>query len=459
MAQRVSADTITQITAAPAFSGANKTLAPPTAQELIDKIRQNLQTGIDRARKGAVEPVVEGEEKPDYAKKLARALQKQSQFENMMQNPPEGFRYVPVYYSKIDGSTDAVEIKNEYSFKVRPQFLKFIADNHADALKKMGICDHGISRMKQGLDPSDGQGHFYEVNVDHIIERSGSGKWGIGTESDQDQHNKSSRHRVNHFGNLMLMPEHVHEQKNILNNIQMTGNLTVGEGAWILMMVPERNAVHCGFVCPPQNPGHQLAGMRFRPDDINREISHAHFVTEAAAENLRRYNSNPLLANIIKTFDEISVLKHTTIADIANDNGSHLRNIFNDVISYDPRARVYTDDFLKPAIREAATSIRNVFDKVAAARGKPGYNRDLESFTRFYQGKTVQAMRAEAVRLPIEEASEMQKVFREIDALLPAMAPHANNGNKAETAGSGSRKPGEQKNPKRKNRHQRHNRR
>lgn len=442
MAQRVSADTITQITSAPAFSGANKVLTPPTVQELTDKIRKNLQHSIDRARSGAIDPTLPEDEKSDYAKRLARALQRQSQFEHMIKNPPEGFRYVPVYYSKIDGSTAGVEIKNEYSFKVRPQFLKFIADNHADALKKMGICEHGISRMKQGLDPSDGQGRFYEVNVDHIIERSGSGKWGVGMEGDADQHNQSSRHRVNHFGNLMLMPEHVHEQKNILNNIQLISNLTPGQGMWVLMMIPERDANHCGFVCPPQKPGHQLHGMRFRPEDINRDISHAYAVAKTASENLRRYNSNPLLAETIKTFDGISAQKKTTTADIANDNGGSLRNTFNKVVDGDPNVRNYTNSSLKPSIKETTESIKKIFDKVAAAKGKQHYLRDLEAFGRFYNGKTLQGMRAEAARLPIEESAEMQKTFREIDALLPVLLPHANNegkkDNKAEPSGSKS---------------------
>lgn len=427
LAQRVSADTITQITSSPVFTGPAKILPQPTVQDLIDKVRKNLKNSIERARAGLAEPENPGEKKPDYAKYLARALQKQSQFENMMQNPPEGFRYVPVYYSKIDGDSDGTKIRNEYSFKVRPQFLKYIADNHSDALKKMGICDYGINRMKNGLDPADAQGRFYEVNVDHIVERSGSGKWGIGVEADTDQHNKSSRYRVNHFANLMLMPEHVHEQKNILNNIQQIGNLKTGEGTWILMMVPERNAQFCGFVCPPQKPGHQLYGMRFRPEDINRDISNAYGITKMASENLRRYNSNPLLADTIKTFDEISAQKNTTIADIANDNSTSLRQTFNDVISRDARVRGYTEDSLKPAIRETTASIKKVFDKIAASKGGQHYNRDIEAFSRFYNGKTVQKMRAEAVRLPIEETVELQKLFREIDAKLPPRSGNENN--------------------------------
>ena len=90
-------------------------------------------------------------------------------------NMPQGFRLTKLVYTRVAKEQNKL-VYNEFKNKVRPRFLQYLARNHRDELKKMGICYHGIKRMERGIDPADKEGRLYAVSVDHIIERSGGGK-------------------------------------------------------------------------------------------------------------------------------------------------------------------------------------------------------------------------------------------------------------------------------------------
>ena len=94
-----------------------------------------------------------------------------------LNNIPKGFNLASLVYTRLPKGQNKAVYK-EFSSTVKPRFMMFLAKYQKDDLKKLGICDYGIKRMSRGLEPSDKNGHLYALSVDHVIERSGSGKMG-----------------------------------------------------------------------------------------------------------------------------------------------------------------------------------------------------------------------------------------------------------------------------------------
>src|SRR5690606_15340198 len=108
--------------------------------------------------------------------KLRKSINSQKdklqKFEQALEDIPPQFTLSEVIYTRISKEQNE-KTEREYSDYVRPRFLMFLADKFPAELKKLGICDHGIKRMKNGLDPADEDRAVYNMTVDHIIERSG----------------------------------------------------------------------------------------------------------------------------------------------------------------------------------------------------------------------------------------------------------------------------------------------
>lgn len=397
LAKRVCADTITKITSAPDFAAQAFVPPAPSAQDLIALLRKNFSDAEDAALRAlAAEP--KNQQRQSEQKRVADL---RASFEDILKNVPDGFALVPVYYSYI-GQKKNEKLQSQYLSSLRRDFLRFLGDNHADDLRKLGVCEHGIVRMQRGLDAANAQGELYYLNIDHIVERSGSGLWADKATRAQDPDNPGAGeiYRVNHFGNFILLPNAVHDFKNALNSLQQATALKEGEGKWILMLTPRRDARLSGFVCPPQPPGHPLHGLRKRGGDMRDRLGHVSFVAWQANDCLRKVLSHPLVA--------------------ANDNkplgNRKLRRIFNDM-SKDPSTKREIDS-LRPHLEETATLIPGIFSEVAARRGTNGGRKVFENFISFFHGRNLRRLRERSARLPFAEAAALQAAVSAIDGKM-----------------------------------------
>lgn len=433
MAKRVSAETITEITSSPGFAPPGAPLTPPSPEKLVDDIRQSLDARIEKFTRLLGGDLPE-EDFRRATESLERARHHRDALDDMVREVPEGFKLVPVLYSKITQDQNAA-VHDEYLSHVRTRFLKFIGEHHADAARAAGICETGIERMKLGLDPADAQGRPYDMNIDHIVERAGSGLWAIGKEKDPDQKAEvEDKFRQNHFGNLILIPTKIHEYKNTLNSLQRIGDLKPGESKWILMMTPERSDKHPAFVCPPQTPGSRWDVLGVKPRDAFNEIHHADFVVKQANDRLREFRASPVVDKGLQAVEEIARRYKRNAADMANDNIKGRRSlsaIFNDVIAHDEAAQE-NEKMLRPALKEAAENLSRIFDNLADNLGGPKGNALLQNFGGFYRSGSMRALREAAAKLPMAEAKQLTDICKAIDTdmdvLMPPRKRDNNNG-------------------------------
>lgn len=425
MATRVSAETITEITSSPGFIPPGKVSTPPSVDDLKTSIRSEISSRIQfftqkLSAAGSEEDHLRAQES------LQKAQNDRQVFETALKEVPEGFKLVPVLYSKITQEQNAA-IHHEYIANVRSRFLQFVGENYADAARALGVCETGIERMKQGLDPADKEGRPYEMNIDHIIERAGSGLWANGKAKDPDQKSEvEDKFRQNHFGNLIFIPEKIHNYKNMLNGLQRIGNLQPGESKWILMMVPERNELNAGFICPPQTPGSRWDVLAVRPKDPFRDVNHADFVIKQTNERIREFRSNPMVEKVLQTIEEVAGRYKQRPADMADDmvkGRRSLSKIFNDVLEHDEAARE-TEKLLRPVLKEAAASLLKAFDSTVDNLGTPVKGpKLLASFAGFYRGGAMKTLCDQAARLPLPEAKAITDLCKAIDADLDTLMP------------------------------------
>lgn len=171
--------------------------------------------------------------KPKHRKKLQAAI-------DIL---PEGMKLIPVYYTRISKEQNQATMK-EFLQKVAPAFYKKLANENEKELLEAGFCQYSIDEMKKGHIPADKEGRYYPYDLDHIIERSGSGPMAFTQEEDLDWPNSdpeksTNTFQVNHLGNLYLIPMSIHDIKNTINKYQLI-NIEEGETRLIYMAVPEK---------------------------------------------------------------------------------------------------------------------------------------------------------------------------------------------------------------------------
>jgi molecular chaperone GrpE (heat shock protein) len=206
-------------------------------------------------------------------KSIDSQKEKLKKFEEALENIPPQFTLSELIYTRISKEQNK-KTEREYSDYVRPRFLMFLADKFPADLKKLGICDHGIKRMKNGLDPADEDRAVYNMTVDHIIERSGSGDWGHDQELDESIHNGHRKtYKVNHFSNLILLPASIHDGiKNAINEVQELPNLKPGETSWAMMMITRgRTEAEC-YMYVPEDAAEQKKHVWKHQRRISNEI-------------------------------------------------------------------------------------------------------------------------------------------------------------------------------------------
>lgn len=424
MAKRVSAETITEITSSPGFVPPGKAPTPPSPADIINRTRAELDERIAKFTRVLAGDLTEEDDRR-ARESLDKARSQRKQFDELLDQVPEGFQLVPVYYSKITQDQNGA-VHEEYLSNVRARFLKFIGENHADAARALGVCENGIARMKMGLDPADKDGRQYDMNIDHIIERAGSGLWANSKEKDPDQKPEvEDKFRQNHFGNLILIPTKIHDYKNTLNGLQKIGTLQPGEGRWILMMTPERSEKNPAFICPPQTPGSRWDVLATREKDPSNQIHHADFIVKQAADRIRDVRANPLVDKALLTIEEIAKGYNRDAAQMANDNikgRRSLSKIFNDVLEHNPSA-LEASQLLGPALKETADNIAKAFDGVADNLGGDKGGKLLYNFSGFFRSSAMRSLRENVAKLPLPEAKEVSDVCRVIEADLDMMMP------------------------------------
>lgn len=394
MAKRVSAGTITDITSDPDFAGAAPVPKAPTSKELVRDIRRNLNRLENKAR----QLLERHPDDPGRTTALARATEQRKEFERIIATLPDGFALAPVWYSKIPQEKNA-RVQDEYLDRVRREFLKFVGANYEKELLALGICQHGVDRLKKGIEAADKDGNIYDLSIDHIVERSGSGLWAETASKRPDPDNPSGRDAfpVNHFGNFILLPEKIHQMKNALNTLQRIEDGGALESRWMLMLVPERTEAEPHFVAPAQKPGHPLHGVERRPPDVFRKISHAAFIVDQTRKSIR------------------AVLSHEAIA--ANDNKAPLAEVFDRAAKKDPAVKAALDD-VRPQLDEAHGLVKGLFNEVATRRKLPKGKRAYEAFVEFFDGRQTHRLRDAADQMPFVEAKRLRESFDEISRLI-----------------------------------------
>jgi hypothetical protein len=437
VAKRVSADTITEITSNPAFRGRQTAESPPpTAEQLTDRIRQELADRVAYAQKllasGAPPSADPYAPRPEV--RLSRALADQKLFEELLREVPKGFRLSPVLYSRIDAKAKE-ELTQEYTYHVRPRFLKFLAENHADELKDLGICERGVERMRQGLDPANDSGQLYSVNIDHIIERNGSGVWGAAKEKDPDQPDAGEKFHPNHFGNFIILPEKIHEFKNKLNDLQYASDTPHGGNKWVLMMVPERNAAFSGFVCPKQDPSHRLAGLDLRPVDDFKKTEHGEFIVNTTLTELAELKEMGGLRQIVQGQIAEADRLRTTVAELAARQEAQkkpgLRKAFNDAVAKEPATKTHLDNLVRPALRDVTSYVKKTFDELSAKTSTSKERAAFWKFARFFRSQPVRDLQMDVEALPFEEASDLHRSFLQLKKDVTKVCDRLDAENKA----------------------------
>lgn len=426
MAKRVSAGTITGITSSSDFHDASRRPQEPTRDELIAQIRKSLQQKLERREQVLItNPTIEGGEVA-----IERVKLEIKNFEESIAHVPDGFELVPVLYSKIQKEVNE-SILAEYSHHVRPRFLMFIAEKYPHELKALGVADVGIARMLKGLDPTDEKGNYYEISIDHIIERSGSGKWSVGKTIDPEQPSYASpKYLPNHFGNLVFLPDQIHQYKNRLNDLQETGSLVPGESKWILMMTPIADGARSGYVAQPQDPASPLHGMRFRPDNAAARMSRAIFSLDQAREELEAFSYNPIVARMLNSCANQARLCRMTVHQVANDNkilkNTTLRKAFNAAVNENADAKSHAEK-VKPALIESMESLKKAYEACATNTETSKGRAEIKSLAKFFGGASVQKFRENIEHYPTDEAMELARFMNDLEKKLKPYMPGNEN--------------------------------
>lgn len=428
--KKVSAATITDLTAAAALA-ADQLSSPPSVDELLNRLRA---TDPDRAK----------------------------EFETLLEKMPQGFALVPVLYTRVAQSRQA-SMDAEYTLSVRQRFIKFLGQTQQQALRDLGICEHGIARMARGLDPANVKGDRYEVSVDHMIERSGCGTMAEARVRDavRDDANADT-YAVNHFNNLVLLPQDVHDYKNRLNNLQSMTQVREGESRWVLMIAPVVSAQNPGFVCPPPAKDSVLGKLVVRPPSQHQKIGEIKSVAVEALETMQAMLNDTATGSILgmleqlarhnrpahagrkrgenekdqRRLDDAYLLGGHTVADLgvaqprsqraANNNTpknsratvpsapNTLRAIFNAAVSHDAAARTSVEETLRPRLREVTRLLEAAY--APPARDVPAAGQQhYREFTQFFRGRSVRMLCLEASHYPLAESRELLQVYRRID--------------------------------------------
>lgn len=246
----------------------------PSRDFFLENIRGRFKAQLS-SLKNDLHNATDDERKAKLQKAIQRNQERAKRFDETIQKVPAQFSLSELMYTRITSEQNKTVMK-EFSTYVRPRFLMFLAEKFPKELKQLGICDHGIDRMKNGLDPQDEDRNVYNMTVDHIIERSGSGNWGYDKEMDEGIHNgHRETYKANHFANLTMLPSTIHSDiKNVINDVQDLPSLHSGEAKWFLSMIPRGETEAECYMYVPETTQARDEFVAKHKRKVSNEISH-----------------------------------------------------------------------------------------------------------------------------------------------------------------------------------------
>lgn len=388
--------------------------APDVAQALEaarrsarDKLAEETQR---RQRRGETEP-------SDWEKHAKRVA---DNFEDALKKLPADWRIVPVLYTRIE-KLDNADVWTEFNLEVQPRFLKWLAETRAEELRAMGICDFGIGRMKFGLFPCDEQGNYYPVSIDHLIERSGSGKMGMTRGKDPlAPADMPETCQVNWFSNLYLVSTKLHAVKNAINEPQdLSRRLSPGDSGYGVMALPVRD---------PENPKFCHTGKEFsikphKDNDPYWIMTLAGFTVDLACHRLRQLYKNDTARRACVAFNRRAQAEGKTPDALARESHEARKKFCDSLAANSETKKLYAE--LRPVVREALALLKKAHE-AAGERFRHTRNPELRRFAHIYDGSSKDNfyysawdLRRLIAALPL---SEYQAAAAEFDAMEQAIA-------------------------------------
>lgn len=341
--------------------------------------------------------------------RLAKLVERQEKLAALVENPPAGFDFAAVLYSRVDHD-QAHKVRSEFNNRARAGFLKFIAEKHPDQLRAFGMTEEGIDRMRHGYDPITADGRLYYISVDHIIEKSGSGKMAFERVPDPLHLEAGSgdvkgSYRANHYNNLILMPDDIHWAKNLLNDAQGVPQIEIGQHRWVAMLIPKRDGKTPAYVAIPHESQPQYA-LRERPFTLETAVGLANYKLKKTSHVCDILYSDPLFADIAAYMDMLT--KRLCARGAFNGASADQRKQFATKTAPIMRASLEADETLArlydgrvaPLLTELSDSLTYTFKKVT----EPGISHEyLKQFRAFFEGQRMQDLYARITNLPLPE--------------------------------------------------------
>ncbi len=326
----ITSHSIKQITRRAAYA------APSTPPPSIKKIFNS------KSKRASILVDFQKAARPEYGKKHPVRDRDIHAANKALNDIPEGFRLEPIVYTRVSKDQNKI-VYNEFRDFVRPRFMRFLANYYADDLKTLGICDYGIKRMSQGIDPCDSDGRLYDISVDHIIERAGSGKMAYTKAEDQklqgmcEFEDFKPTYWVNHFDNLMLLPNQIHfDRKNAINDIQqMHRGLKEHESVWGVMMAPVRTKNAGEYIYRPMANRMDEYGVQKRKMTFETHVHHTFYLSQQLDEALNGFNDDPHIKKTYHLLHQIASDNNARLSqyweqvDIGRKQSAQLRHLFH----------------------------------------------------------------------------------------------------------------------------------
>lgn len=311
MSEKVHSGNITSISLTAAFNkgAAAAKPTPPTTEELQDKILSDMQKRIDKFA-----------DKPAEQKEF---VELKSNFEKYLKEVSllDNFELVPVVVNPMLDWKDLDKVYKEFDASVRKDFLNYVATNHADELKEQGASKYAINLMKAGVTSS------LPFSVDHIMERASSDKLSVTQEIDSANPNaKKPSFLVNHFNNMVLLPNNIHELKNEIKDAQLK-LYSKPDSRYFLMLVPKKVEGKSGFVAPKQT--NEKYAMKPQEDHkiIRRDLNYLDRL--GASEILSTDVNKQTVRNVTQELKELLGLAQNHAAGDTKPI-FYLKNLFDD---------------------------------------------------------------------------------------------------------------------------------
>ena len=412
----VSKSTITHLTRTEVARGVVS--APPEVADLLDKARSNLIEARERTNADLAETPQNDQDSIAALLERQKIIEdKMKRFDDLIKNPPQGFGFAAVLYDRVE-TEQAHKVRREFNDRARAGFLKFLAQKQEPALKALGFGDEQIARMKDGYDPITDNGELYEISVDHIIEKSGSGKLAFKRVTDAlhlaPETQEKGTYRSNHYNNLILLPDAIHKTKNFLNDVQGVNKIAHGQKRWVVMLVPVRDQQNKGYVAPPD----QNYPLKVRPFELDRAVGLTNY-------KLRKVVDVYDLLEQDKFFKDVLNICDYTMARLEARGSFNSAGQKEEFKKLEPvaRALIQADDSLKtlyegrvaPLLIELADSLEFTYRKLSEPNVNPRY---LNEFKEFFNGQRLQRLLSKINDLPLHEAQKLVKLCDDVSLAL-----------------------------------------